>query len=645
MKDKALIGATLGTLILVGVVTIFTTAAWQRHTEEKKVTRAFDAASQLIAEKRPKKALELLRNTHPFVQENRREEKAALEIECFLQMSNIPRLLHLHDQYPQLFRVNEDAALFACRALLQTGNGQAHSDLRGHWRDKEKNTGAWFALDVDAFIMAGQHEDALQMLTTTKFTGETEALRLTRLALLTAPENLEKAWGYLEEASALAPYNSDIRLFRGQILERMGKSAAARVEYVAAHLAEPKNPRLLDQLAEFYRRQGSPQLALSVWKKGLTPEAPGFLQLKAMFWGRMVTPLKREMPLGPSPDDRLAPLLGYLKALPDTKLWDGEAFFKVPNGALLLSSRQELFWLRVVDHLSRNQETQALLLLERNPFHDLSWNPELEEALVAILRYRKWGAFPQNTTGNLATTGSTPLFSELATRRDKPSPEVAALLESPEVFSAIFLAGGWLEAALFLHRMPELPPEFPEWVPYSLAQAFRYNKGAEVALSFVEKQPETPAMGLLRAELLLSRDNTETGMVLLEKLAVLTSDVGFRAAWLLAMASLEDGETTAAKQAIAQQPRLAQSPIGHELMARIAVIEGKTTEATRLYASMVQESSEAKVWLARQAFKEKRWEDARRLTIELTAAHPETLQFRENLFAIGRAMETEAATP
>ena len=645
MKNRTLIGATLGTLILVGVITIFGTAAWQRHTEEKKVTRAFDAATQLISEKRPKEALEVLRRTHPFVHEKRREERAALEIECFLQTGNIPRLLHLHDQYPQLFRANEDAAIFACRALLQTGNGKAYADLRGYWRDKSKNTGAWFALDVDAFIVEGQHEKALQMLTTTKFTGETEALRLTRLALLTAPENLEEAWGYLEEASVLAPYNSDIRLFRAQILERLGKSAAARVEYVAAHLAEPENPRLLDQLAEFYRRQGSPQLALSVWEKGLTPEAPGFLQLKAMFWGRMVTPLKREMPLGPTQEDRLAPLLGYLKALPDTKLWDGEAFFKVPDGALLLSSRQELFWLRVVDHLARNQETQALLLLERNPFHGASWNPEMEEALVAILRYRKWGAFPQDTTGDLATTGSTPLFRELATGRDKPSPEVAALLESPEVFSAIFLAGGWLEAALFLHRMPALPPEFPEWVPYSLAQAFRFNRGAEVALAFVEKQPATPAMDLLRAELLLTGDNTEAGMVRLKKMASLDSDVGFRAAWLLAMASLEKGETIAAKQAIDQQPRLAQSPIGRELMARIAVIDGKTTEATRLYASMVQESSEAKVWLARQAYEEKRWEDARRLTIELAAAHPETLQFRENLFAIGRAMEMEAATP
>ena len=91
----------------------------------------------------------------------------------------------------------EEAALFVCRALLQTGNKNAFTTLRQEWQGMETNTGAWFALDVDASLVAGKRERALNTLTSTQFEGKTEAIRLTRLALLTATDDLEKAWGYL----------------------------------------------------------------------------------------------------------------------------------------------------------------------------------------------------------------------------------------------------------------------------------------------------------------------------------------------------------------------------------------------------------------------------------------------------------------
>lgn len=630
----------LGALVLTVVIIALSGAAWRSHSREKRAMETLVEAKRMLSEEEPLEALSILRRIVPGNPQELLEKRAALEIQAHLNMRNIPRLLHLHDTYPHLFLEDEGAALFACRGLMQAGNKTAFDTLRQGWQGREQDAGAWFALDVDTLLVAGKRDLAIQMLTSKQFEGDVEAIRLTRLALLTAPDNLEEAWGYLEEASVLAPYNSDIHLFRGQILERLGKPASARVEYVAAHLAEPDNPRLRDQLAEFYRRQGNMILALSTWSQGLTTSAPGYLWLKSMFWSRMVQPLERDWSKGPYPEGRLTPLLLYLGQLPDTSLWDEEAFFQVPDRKLFLSSRQELFWLRVVDHLSRGQENQALLLLMRSPFKELSWHPEMEEALMATLRFRKWGAFPREASSHLsADKSSHPLFRQLAAKGSKPSPELAALLQSPEAFSALFLAGGWIEASLRLHRMPEIPESFPGWVPYGLTQAFRYNRGTAEALAFAERQPRTPAMGVLKGELLLAENQINEGLALLSDTAKDNSDAGFRAAWLKAMVLLDQGKIDAAKQAIRQQPRLAKSLPGRELMARIAVAEGKAEEATRLYTAMKKESVEARVWLARQAYFDERWKDARRLTIELAGISPDTLQFRANLAAISRAEE------
>ncbi|SCY30186.1 tetratricopeptide repeat protein [Desulfoluna spongiiphila] len=629
----SVIGVVLLLVILVGLGS----AMWRSHAREKRATDTLARAEALLSENKPIEALALLRRALPQDSDAFTEKKAALEIQAHLHMRNVPRLLHLYDRHPHLFLPHEEAALFACRALLQTGNKEPFHILRNSWKGRETDSGAWLALDVDALLVEGKRDAALAMLSEKRPDDEAETVRLIRLALLNAPDHLEEAWSYLEEASLLAPTNSDIRLFRGQILEQLGKPAAARVEYVAAHLAEPDNPRVRDQLAEFYRRQGNPNLALATWEAGLSPTAPGYLWLKAMFWSRMVKPLERDWTKATYPEERLTPLLVWLGHLPDTSLWDEETFYQVPDRTLFLSTRQELFWIRVVDHLARNQETQALLLLERNPFKARSWNPEMEEALVATLRFRKWGAFPREPKGDLTAGNSHPLFRQLIREDAEPSPELTALLQSPEAFSALFLAGGWLEAALHLHRMPEIPSGFPDWVSYGLTQAIRYNRSTEEALAFAQRQPQSPALTVLTGELLLSENRIDQGMARLADVAKAPTEAGFRAAWLTTMVHLDQGQPDKARQALENHPGLLKSLTGRELMARIAIAENKPEEATRLYTEVLTESTEAKVWLARQAYVAKRWEEARRLTTELNAQFPDSLQFRANLAAIADA--------
>lgn len=637
MKKRNTVISVVGVLVLLIILVGLGSAVWRSHAQEKRAIETLKRAEALLTEEKPLEALALLRRVLPQDSDSLQEHKATLEIRAHLDMRNVPRLLHLYDRHPHLFLPHEEAALFVCRALLQTGNKEPYNALRQSWKGRETNAGAWLALDVDALLVEGKRDAALALLNEERADVDTETVRLIRLALLSAPDHLEEAWGYLEEASLLAPYNSDIRLFRAQILEQLGKPAEARVEYVAAHLAEPDNPRVRDQLAEFYRRQGNPNLALATWEGGLTPTAPGYLWLKAMFWSRMATPLDRDWTQATYPEERLTPLLVWFGNLPATSLWSNETFFQIPDRNLFLSTRQELFWMRVVDHLARDQENQALLLLERNPFKTRSWNPEIEEALVAALRFRKWGTFPREPMGSLSADSSHPLFRQLGTDTAEPSPELAALIKSPEAFSAIFLAGGWLEAALLLHRMPELSEDFPGWVAYGLTQAIRYNRSTEEALAFAARQPQSPALTVLTGELLLSENRIDDAMTRLAELAKSPSDAGFRAAWLKTMVHLDRGEIEAAEQTLSDQPGLADSLTGQELLARIAIAKDDPEQATRIYTEVMTESAEAKVWLARQAFAEKRWDEARRLTTELNALFPDSLQFRANLAAIAEA--------
>ena len=74
-----------------------------------------------------------------------------------------------------------------------------------------------------------------------------------------------------------------------------------------------------------------------------------------------------------------------------------------------------------------------------------------------------------------------------------------------------------------------------------------------------------------------------------------------------------------------------------ELLARLALAEGKTQDAEHIYRGIVGSSVEAKTWFARQAFSQRQWKRARQLTNELLELIPDSAQLRENLLAIDKA--------
>jgi len=290
------------------------------------------------------------------------------------------------------------------------------------------------------------------------------------------------------------------------------------------------------------------------------------------------------------------------------------------------------------------------IFCNRTLFKKKSWSPDIEIALKRVLAYRIWGALPQmdeEIPVEGSSTGSQHQFFnqlKLLAKTDAENPKTEKipagldqLMRSEEAFAAIFMAGGWIEAALQLHRMPVLPDNFPDWVAYGLTQSLRFNRGNKAALDFAEKQKLSPVMELLIAELMVADGRSEEGLKKLSALAGRDSDVGFRSSWLLSLARLDQGDIEAAKKVFSRQPRLRDSIVGKEIWARIALVEGKTEDAHRMYAALEKESAEAKAYLAKLAYDNQDWQTARRLTEELLLRFPDRMRLRSNLKAITEA--------
>jgi hypothetical protein len=236
MKRFILIGAVLACILVGGVIGV---RAWRKSVMARLEEQAFSRATLLVRGGTPLDALACID------EEPRSDIRLAwskLEFEAIVAARHIPRLISAYGRDRKRVMEHEEASLLAARAFLAARQKEDFSRIRDAWRGREARPELWLALDSDVLCFDGKPREAEKLLRSRSFDGEAEATRLIRLGLLAANRNLQEAWSLLDRAFDLAPANPEIRSFRAQILEAINKPAQARVEYVAAHVADPKNP-------------------------------------------------------------------------------------------------------------------------------------------------------------------------------------------------------------------------------------------------------------------------------------------------------------------------------------------------------------------------------------------------------------------
>jgi len=635
---------------IAGVTLGWGVFAWRSSVITVQEQRNYTATRQLLAVGRASEALAIIDSQNRVVEEPAAETRAkwlALEIMALGQAGNVPRLLALYDRAPKTFERQEPALLQVARAFLHAADYEAYDRLRDDWRVREVSPPAWLDLDVDELFQQGKRDEGARLLEAHSFSGEADCGRLVRLALLNSPGNFTAAWNYLDRAAALDPRNPDVHLFRGRVLERAGKLPAAQAEYFAALAANTNSAFLRDQLGEFFRRSGAYEPALRTWGSGLTNSATSdVIWLHTLFWSKVARPTEFAWASASPPYGRLRPFLQYLLDLPPGEFWNEAAFEKSPRSFRYAQQRQETFWLKLLAMLKAGKEDEAMKLIELNRFRSASWHPDLESALLRVLIWRKTGEMKFPASVNFPASAAPPkprppLFDKIdfcARNPKDPMPgDLNRLLCSTNVCTAVFLAGGWAEAALQLPHDEIIPDGFPEWVAAEFTQAYRLNRGNRPALIYAFRQKPSPALNLLVGEILLANDQFNEGLKKLDALATTDSETGSRAALAIARSCLQRQQYDQARAAVVALPRLRQSLAGQELLARAALLQNDKPAAEKIYADIETDSDDAKAYFAQQAFVQKNWPRARSLTEELLRRHPEQTQFQASLEAIAKA--------
>ncbi len=633
--------------IAVGVVAIVAGGMVLRHRQQQSATLAremqdYESVSRYLSIGESGHALEQIRAYYP-VDPKAQDQPIDWQlptIQALTQLRDGPALLDIYQKFPKKFENREEATLLVASQLIATGRLKKYQKLREEWQFKATKAAAWFDLEVDALLAEGKREEALQALSTHSFEGSADVGRLSRLAILRAPNNLKAAWNYLTEARAKDPNNSSLLAARAEIFELTDRPELARQEYLRAVQKDPSSVALIDQLGEFYRRHGHYVLAIENWCCGLALPRSDTLWIKTLFWSRVVYPLPVDWSQQSIPVGHLKPFIAYLLELQKDRFWHKATFKQIPNYSQFLATQQATYWLRLAQALKEGKEKQAALMLAENPFRHVLWDADLHNALQQVVNYRIARSL-QMREGDRQTSADADrhhFFRELERLAADPSARMPAqtrnLLLSPYAIPSTFLAAGWLEAALS-YPIPEvLPRDLPDWLAFAYTQAIRFNRSPQEALEFAAKQHKSPPLQLLMGELLIATGNFDSGLSQLAPLLRSDSDIGLRAAWVTSLIHLRRKQFEKAKQTIIAHYRLASNLIGKETLARIEMEAGNITRADRLYQELEQESVEAKFYLARRAYEQKDWSRAALLTHQLLEEFPDNPQLRSELIKI-----------
>jgi Tfp pilus assembly protein PilF len=544
---------------------------------------------------------------------------------------------------PQLL---ETAELELAREAVQSHDFDTYQKTAGKWHTKTAMPGQWKLLEADQLLARKLPGEAEQLLKSAQLSGTEDALRHARLSLLEAKEPW-KAITRIDEGLKTEPRNADLLSFRAQIEEAAGREEDARLDYVAAVLAERNNPLYRDILANFYLRHGDLPNAAQTWRDAAQDTGLGVYALKCWFWSRMAgAPLTQ--PLPPCRQPGWTELVTALTATPDGVFWNDSldaAFTRIHGG----NPRPEIIWLRLLEsiriHDLKTARRQLDIGFPREA--DRLW-PDLALRLRVHLAARN-GENPRLPLAAMeppsVADNAHPFligFSQWA-KRTAPAgsnEKFESWLAKPDALTGILLASGWGGAALTMGKAGQLVPDpgAPEWFDYGYAKSLLMRDGKQPARQWLESLPaRSNASDLLLGELRLSTGAVDQGLALLQQIANSPSPIASRAAWTLALAELDRGKPAQARQITMAAPGLAASVPGREILARIALAESARAETLRIYQELGEQSADAMIFLSKEAFAAGDFEQARKWTSKLAQQFPEQPAFRKNLLEINAA--------
>jgi len=529
MNRKRLIVLTAATVLLMAVAAVFALPRWREHVRESVAQRHLQEARTALAERHFGAAIQL---AQPYLARRTDAQHSAwiaIEIEAQAGLRRVPQLMNRYETDGWKVAEHSDASLLVARGFLASGRTDDFTKMLEAGMHDMPASADWKLLKADAFMSAQQWDEARRWLEALHFSGSAEAARLCRLAMIKAHDgDLSGSWALLNSANEAAPEDADVHSFRAQMLEAAGRQQEALAEYEAAIAAQPFNPLLQDQLADYHLRYGRHDAALKVLRTAAVMPHPDYMWLKTLFWGHVIDGRQIQSENN-AIHSQLSPVIELIE---NHSALDATDAFTLPQP---VRDRPEVFWLTLIELLRQHREQEALDALRVCPAQTRMLEPDLHEALTMACEWRLARRLPGEFSQRVRLHRSRHQFlDQLHQTLKKPDAQCLTVLESPYVWSACFMACDWRAAALQVLPQPRLAPNPPAWLTYGMTQCMRFNQGAEAALHFIEKHAlAAPENQLLHAELLLLAGDAVKGMEAMQRLQLAKGAVGQRARVIL----------------------------------------------------------------------------------------------------------------
>lgn len=467
VKQLAVLAAIAGVLIGVPALVL----AIRRIRRRKRVAKGRAQVVQCLNGAAPEQALATIRKYQPLLRPAESLEWAGFEVTAREQLRDADGLCDVFAHRPEAFDEHESAALRAARTLVAVDRPEDFEMLRGRWRDREGRPAAWFALDIDRLRRDDKPIEARMLVDERHGPEAFEPACLARRALVIADMQPAEAEAMLAHALRQAPQNAEVHRAAAEWAAGRGDYAAALASFQAATKLAPDDPLGWDALADFLRSRDDYAGALSAWDHALRPPSLGLIWVHALFWRRVA--LARPFPGAglPVPAGPLHPVITLLLRLPQEQFWNAHEFEAAAETHPWLRSRQEVFWLQVLQALRDGHEVEALSLINVSGFGARSWNGPLVGVLGRILTWRRTGFLtPAGLTHEAEQHGAArthPFFRAVdrAAREGIGSLDHAhrTLFEGVNVYAAACIAAGWTEAARRLVHSVQTPADYPAW--------------------------------------------------------------------------------------------------------------------------------------------------------------------------------------